>query len=262
MNDDDRDLRQGVADLAAAARHRLGPHPDADELAAYHTGTLAPADEKRVQDHLVVCQPCAAALLDIARFIDAEEEGEEVPADLADSVWEGVAAQIRRDDPRPSAAVLSFPTPKPELPSRSRALQALAAALLVACLGLSVWVASLRRTVSDLSRPQANAPVIDLYSGIARGEGTPRPVEPVPQDARLYTVILHPASPQRGKEYRVEIVRADGAVVWSETGLLLNAYGSLGLIVPRSALGSGDFRIRLFAKEASVEEYELRVAGP
>src|SRR4051794_28210040 len=75
-------------------------HPDPDELAAYHAGALAPADEMRVQDHLVDCPECAPALLDIARFAapeDFDSNDAAVPDGLEEAVWAGVRDRIRAE---------------------------------------------------------------------------------------------------------------------------------------------------------------------
>jgi hypothetical protein len=235
----------------------MNDHPDPEELASYHAGALAPAEEKRIQDHLLLCQDCSETLFDIARFADPQDDGAGLPAGLADAVWEGVASQIRPTVvPFPQRAASSGWAPR-----RPRALTALAAALLAATIGLSVWVASLRRTVDELSRPQVNAPVIDLYSGAVRGEGAAA-VRAIPRDARVFTLILTPASAHREKEYRVEVVRADGSRAWSEAGLTPNTYGSLSLTLTRRTLGAGDFRIRLYGGESLIAEYALRVEGP
>jgi hypothetical protein len=231
----------------------MNDHPDTEELASYHAGALAPAEEKRIQDHLLLCQECSATLLDIARFADPEDDGAGLPEGLADAVWEGVASQIR-------PTVLPFPQ-RAAAQHWPRGLTALAAALLVTTIGLSVWVASLRRTVDELSRPQVNAPVIDLYSGTVRSDGAAA-VRVIPRDARVFTLILNPVSARREKEYRVEVVRADGGRAWSAAGLTPNAYGSLSVTLTRRALGAGDFRIRLYGEESLIAEYALRVEGP
>jgi hypothetical protein len=164
-----------------------------------------------------------------------------------------VASQIRPTE-------IPFPQ-RTAAPRWTRALTALAAALLVATIGLSVWVASLRRTVDELSRPQVNAPVIDLYSGTVRSEGVTA-VRVIPRGARVFTLILNPVAARRVKEYRIEVVRADGSRAWSAAGLAPNAYGSLSLTLTRRALGAGDFRIRLYGEESLIAEYALRVEGP
>jgi hypothetical protein len=238
-------------------------HPDPDELAAYHAGALPPAEEERVQDHLVLCRDCSEALLDLARLAEPEsDDGEGLPAGLGDAVWQGIAPQLEKPK------VVPFPARAPGDPGRRLQLfQALAAALFLTVLGLSLWNASLHRTVDALSRPQPDAPVIDLFSGTVRGDGSPRPVVTVAPDVPRFTVILNPMGQRSAAAYRAEVSRArDGAVVASAE-LRLNAYGSLSLGLARRSLGPGDFKIRLFArtaagKETLAAEYALRVAGP
>ena len=230
----------------------LRSHLDPDVLVAYRAGELPPDEEARVQSHLVACRECAELLLDLDALHDPDFGADEEVS--VDAVWQGVREEIRKAP----APVIPFRRPSPP-----RWLQALAAMLAVAVVGLSLWVVSLRRTVDDLSRPELNAPVLDLASGTARGEGSPPPVATVPSGARLFTVILSPAGQRIYKEYRVEIVDAAGRVVWGDRGLTPNAYGSFSLTLPRSALGTGDFRVRLFGRtgngEERIEEYALRV---
>lgn len=278
MNEADRDLKASIGELAARGRRELGDHPDPDELAAYHAGALAPADEERVRDHMVLCAPCGETLLDLARFADPEaEDGEGLPAGLGTAVWSGVLSGIHEAEDRPPAPVIPIRrvsevegTGVKALPRRVRTFQALAAALLLATIGLSLWVASLRRTLHEVSQPQLNAPVQDADTGTARSEGAPVHIIKIPADARLYTVILNPAGRRGETGFRVDIVRGaaeKGGVVWSGTTSRLNAYGSLSLTLTREAVGPGDYRIRLFAApgtpaEELIGEEELHVEGP
>jgi len=252
-----QELRDAMTELAAA-HGASGPHPDPEELAAYHAGELPPAEEERLRDHLVACRECAGLLLDLDGLADPGF-GAGTGSDDQEVVWQRLREEIQGKAPvvplrRPARAA---PRWKP----------ALAAALLAATLGLSLWVASLRRTVEDLSRPQLNAPVLDLYSGTARGAGSPPPVFTVPREARFFTVILNPAGQRRYEGYRVEILRPDGGRVWSGEGLERNAFGSFSLTLPRGAIGPGEYRIRLLGRtgrdvessEETIEEYALRV---
>lgn len=227
-------------------------HPDPDVLAAYHAGELPADEEARVQDHLVACRECAELLLDLDALHDPGFGADEEVS--VDAVWQGVREEIRKAP----APVVPFRRPSPP-----RGLQALAAVLAAAVAGLSLWVVSLRGQLDGLSRPELNAPVLDLASGTARSEGSPPPVATVPSGARLFTVILSPAGQRISPEYRVEIVDAAGQVVWGDRGLTPNAYGSFSLTLPRRTLGAGDFRVRLFGRsgngEERIEEYALRV---
>jgi hypothetical protein len=229
------------------------PHPEPKMLAAYHAGELTEPEERRLQDHLVGCPECAALLLDLDGLGRPEfGAGSLAPADQ-EALWRRLQSEIRQEEPPPA----------PVVPLRRRAasprwLQALAAALLVATLGLSAWVASLRRTVDALSRPQANALVLDLDAGTARGEGDVRPAWVIPRDVRLFTLILSPPGP-RSTRYRVAIERTGGGEVWSGE-LVPNEVGSLSLILSRHGIAPGDYRVRLLGPgREPVAEYALRL---
>jgi len=228
------------------------PHPKPKMLAAYHAGELTEPEERRLQDHLVGCPECAALLLDLDGLGRPEfGAGSLAPADQ-EALWRSLQAEIRKEEP------LAPVIPMRRQSAASRWLPALAAALLVATLGLSVWVASLRRTVDELSRPQANALVLDLDAGTARGEGDVRPSWVIPKDVRLFTLILSPPGP-RSTSYRVAIERAGGGEVRS-VELMPNELGSLSLILSRRWIGPGDYRVRLFGPgREPVAEYALHL---
>jgi len=234
-----------------------GVHLDPEEIAAYHAGELPPEEERRVQDHFVACLECAGLLLDLDGLADPGFGADaDLPPNAAETVWAGVREQIRRDEP---AKVLPMTTRRVQPP---RMWQALAASLLIATVGLSFYVASLRRTVEELSRPQANAPVLDLYPAGHAGRGTATEVPEVPPEARLFTVILSPADRGSWTEYEAEISNAKG-VVWTARGLRPNAFGSFSLTLSRRSLGAGQHRIRLFGlageKRELIGEYVLQI---
>ncbi len=264
MSDHEPEIRQAVEEWLAGAGAHGGGHPDAETLAAYHARELTEEDEQHVQDHLLACRECAALLLDLEGLGDPDFGREvAIPAGTEEAVWERLRQEIR-EEPAPPAAVVPFPprrrsAPPPWLP-------ALAAALLVAVIGLSVWVASLRRTVDELSQPEVNAPVLDLVPlGIGQRDEAVAPAAEVPTGARMFTLILSPARRGDFLDYEAEIASAGGTVVWRERGLRPNDYGSFSLTVQRDWLGTGEHRIRLFgipsggAREP-LGEYALRIA--
>lgn len=227
------------------------PHPGPELLAAYHAGELTEPEEHRLQDHLVGCPECAALLLDLDGLSDPGFGAGSLPPADQEALWKSLQAEIHEEGPLAPVVPLRRSTAAP------RWLQALAAALLVATLGLSVWVASLRRMVDELSRPQANALVLDLDAGAARGEGEARPWV-IPKDVRLFTLILSPPGP-RSTRYRVAMERVGGEKVWSGE-LVPNELGSLSLILPRHGIAPGDYRVRLLGPEGEpVAEYALRL---
>jgi hypothetical protein len=254
MSGEDQEMRRAVDGLLAEARRDLGFHLQADELVAYHAGRLSGEEEQRVQDHLVACRVCADLLLDLEGLADANfGAGSLSAADQAD-LWRHVQAEIGKEELAP-VVPLRRPT---SFAASPRWLQALAASLLVAAVGLSLWVASLRSTLGELSQPQLNTPFLDLYQP-PRSEGTPLHV--VPPEARVFTLSFSP--PEAEARYGLEIARAGGGTVWRGGSLAPDSSGSLTLTLSRRILERGDFRVRLLdAKGERIEEYALRVEGP
>ena len=261
-------VREAIEEYLAMTKRQGNAHPDPDELVAYHEGGLTPDDERRVQDHLLGCRECAALLADYDGLTDPDFGAEEdIPESAVEVIWDKVREEIRKDplpQPRPSN-VVPFRSPEGRKEPR-RWLQPLAAALLISTLALSVWVANLRGKVEDLSSPEANAPVLDLYpAGSTRGAGGA--ISPaVPLDFRFFTIILNPPGRADFEAYEVEILDAGGDVLRTQQGLEPNRFGSFSLTVPTEVLGAGDFRIRLVGigpggARQIVEEYALRLEG-
>lgn len=264
-------VRVAIQEYLAMTKRQGGAHPEPDELIAYHEGGLAFEDERRVQDHLLGCRECATLLADYGGLTDPDfGSDEDIPESAVEVIWDKVRDEIRKNpslsEPGTPSNVVPFRKPEARPSKSPRWLQPLAAMLLFSTLALSAWVANLQDRVKELSSPQPNAPVLDLYpAGSTRGEGGPA-VQTVPQDVRLFTIILNPPGRTQFEAYEVEILDVGGDVVRSERGLEPNRFGSFSLTVPRDVLGAGDFHIRLVgigpggARQA-IEEYALRVEG-
>lgn len=117
MRHESTDAAALVATLAESARTKAvqnaaGEHLAAEQLVAYHEGSLAAAEESRVQDHLVSCRVCARQMLDLEAFLsaDAAEEDDEGASPPAVSRPEfGRPASERRVAPPPPAGRWSWP---------------------------------------------------------------------------------------------------------------------------------------------------------
>jgi hypothetical protein len=259
-------VREAIQEYLAMTKRQGDAHPEPDELVAYHEGGLSFEDERRVQDHLLGCRECAALLADYDGLTDPDfGSDEDIPESAVEVIWDKVREEIRKD-PRSLSNVVPFKRPEARPSKSPRWLRPLAAMLLISTLALSAWVANLRDRVKELSSPQPNAPVLDLYpAGSTRGEGGPA-VQAVSPDVRFFTVILNPPGRTDFGAYEVEILDAGGAVVRSERGLEPNRFGSFSLTIPREVLGAGDFRFRLMGigpggARQRVEEYALRIEG-
>jgi hypothetical protein len=187
---------------------------------------------------------------------------------------------------RPDAPVLPFrpsppapapaPAPAPKkplaaMPAAPRWLQLAATLLLVSTLALSLWVIQLRGTVRDLSQPQLDAPVLDLYpasagglAGATRSDSGPQGPAEIPAGARLFTLVLNASHPPADGSYTVVVTRDGDGEIGRWGGLHPNAFGSFTVTLTRSHLGAGDFRIALLApgSPAPVEEYALHLEAP
>ena len=227
------DLKDTLAEIMAP-----GSHLEAEEIANYHNGRLSPADERRAQDHLVACRECSELLLDLQNFGDpAFGAGEAIPDRAGEQVWESVRKEIQAPN--------VVPFERPRRVESPRWLKSLAAMLLLSTLALSGWVASLRSRVQELSGPQANTPVVDLYPvSSVRGDGGPAipGIPPIPPEAERITVILRSPGLPDFPSYGVELQRAGSSMTWVQDGLK-PVYNSFSLSLPRSWIE--DTRIRL-----------------
>ena len=253
MDDNERDLKTGVRGLAAEARRSLEEHPLPEELLDYHAGDLQEEDRERIQEHLALCPACVRVLLDLDAFPDVEpvrSEDRLTDIELA-RAWQRLqrsAAPVAQDRSRIAPPML-----------------ALAAVLLLAVVGLSLWVVRLRGEVRGLSSPQAGVLVADLVpqkEAVERAEGGEEVVR-VPAWADRILLILNLADPTTHPTYRIEITSRDGREVWSRAGVRRSADGTFALEVPRRFLPAGRYRIRLFGIEGGSEllvaEYLVRI---
>lgn len=238
-------------------------HPEPETLAAYHAGELTGEEERRLQDHLLECRECSDLLLDLDGLADPGFGAGSLSTPDQEALWGRIQGEVQKEERLASVVPLRRPSHPLASP---RWLQALAAALLVATVSLSTWVVSLRH---ELSRPQANAKVIQLSTGTVRGGMSSR-LNVVPADApRRFILLLHLAGPGRAAQYRAEIVRAEDGKVSDVPGLALDEeLDAVSLELSRDEIGPGDYRVRLFpttgqgAPEEPVAEYPLRVEPP
>jgi putative zinc finger protein len=261
MNDQNHELREALDDLAAELRSGH-VHPEPDELAAYHAGELAPPEERRIQDHLASCRECASLLLDLEGLGDPSFG---VGSGLAgkEEVWRRLRAEVESSKEGGAAPAAVVPFRRRTLSTSPRWLQALAAALLLATLGLSQWVVSLRQAVQEQRRPQI-AKTLPLSSHAVRGEERDRAMRTIHAgDSVLLSSILIPLW-SRSTRYRVVIARSDGSEVWSVAGLAPDRRGWLApVVLPPHALSPGDYRIRVLGEGGEpIEEQPLRVESP
>lgn len=125
-------------------------------------------------------------------------------------------------------------------------------------------IAELRQTVDELSQPQINTPVTDLYPrDYIRGqEGAVKTVA-VPSGANFFTLILNIAGQPSHPEYALEILDQGGQVIWQGRGLQKSPYNNFTVTLPRRSFSAGQYRIKLYGLRGTrrelVEEYALHI---
>jgi hypothetical protein len=257
--DDAEPLQSALRTLAEEARREAGPHPGAEELLAYHQGGLAAAERERLQDHLALCRACARTVLDLAAFPEvADRRGDPpLPRERIAAAWE----RLERD--AAPAPVVPFARRRPAawLP------YAAAAALLVATVGLAYRAERLERQVRDLAGPRVNVQVGDLLplgEAAERSGGEGQRLRLAPGTERLL-LLLDVADPGSFPEYRVEIARAGGGVVWSHGGLRHDAAGRFTVELPRRLLPPGAYTLTLYGlgdlPATRLARYAVQVEG-
>lgn len=213
-----------------------GSHPDLDRWLAYHSGATSD-DSVDLQDHLASCRDCTALVLDLEAFADPAAAAGSLPAvsdfDKA-TAWRAL---------RPRLA-----------PARKWVVPAtLAASFLAAAIGLSGWlqqhreVDGLRRQIADLTRPQANVPIHDLYPGATLRGAAPDASIEVPGEATSVTLILNELPATGGDKLRAHVLDAAGQTVAAIGGLALDELGVATLGLSRGTFDSGDYVVRVEA---------------
>lgn len=255
MSETTADFRASIATLVEATREESATHPDLDRWIAYRDGELPAEEQESLQRHLAGCRECVAIVLDLEAFSRPEESDRAGISEFeVAAAWRAVRSAISADVKREH---------------RWHVPTALAASLMVAALGLSTWLAvehrtatELRRTVAELSRPQINVPIEDLWPDTTTRGGLQRAVEVLTADRSL-TLVLNLQESQEFPDYRVEIIDSEGTEIWSSTGLEMSPFGNFTLGIPRGFLPAGEYGVRLYGLEGErnvpLQDYAVQI---
>lgn len=105
----------------------------------------------------------------------------------------------------------------------------------------------LRRRIDELTAPQLNVAIVDVYSSQLRQRGDgPPPADAVPRDAKPVTLILNPAPGVGEAPVEVEMVDAAGKLLLRRSGLRLSPTSDFTLTLPTAALPAGPATINLY----------------
>jgi hypothetical protein len=252
LSDEISDLDEMLGFLAEDGRRRRDPdeHPSPEELSAYQANELSKEEDRRILDHLVICQHCTELLVDLEEFLKP-------PAVIAAPAADFEAPVDWR--------VLKDPLGPPlRTPWRKTFLFPLAASLIgtLTLLGLSSWrvlnlqreAADLRSQMAELRQPVVSPPLISLRS--TRGETFELPVD------RTVLLRFFTSAPDLYAEFRLQILDGDGKVLWSNT-LKRDAHGDLSLVLVQGSLPPGTYVFRLAGLQGgraeALEDYPVRV---
>jgi hypothetical protein len=198
------------------------------------TGALAPAaveEARRKRKELEWGEPSASPL---AWEVDADPEYRDWLADTAAPARAALEARrFTSKRPKPGGSMLAFP---------GSWVRLLAAALLAVCVGLSVWVAYLARTVDELSKPAFGVPFGDVTLGHEPRSGSNETVIRLPPEASRFVVYLAFDPGIEAEVANVEIVGPDGKVL-SRSGPIKLPSGERMIILPHR---EGRYHVRLW----------------
>ena len=255
------------SDLIAALRASKpeggsGEHPAPEALAAYFESRLSSDDEERVQLHLVACRDCSALVLELEELASSTPAS---PPDLASAAaWREQRRRLFGSDSGTGAR---------EARSRggwARGGWAVAAALALVTVGLGLWSASLRGTISELRAPQVDPPIANLEPVGSIREADREPTVTVAPGATHWLLILNLIDDTSRRSYRLEIIGADDAVVARLDGLVQSPEGGFRLLLPRAYVPPGAYRARLSGDGSAGEDgiseriadYRFRIEAP
>ncbi len=266
------EIEAEIRAFAASGGDVPGAHVEPERLAAYRAGTLPEAEADEIRAHLLACRECGDLLVDLDLWARGELGADLPPPSEFEiaAAWRGVrraqddaAASARME--RVGPATRDTPVEASTFRSR-RGPFALAAAALIAAIGLAFDDVALRR---ELSTPTANAPLVDLSATPERGDAETAATLALPRDARVFSLVL--AAPPGAPEgpVAVEIAAGDGTgdsgrILWRGAGLEKNAGDSYTLAIPRRALSSArSIAIRLLdpADGHAVAVYHLNITN-
>lgn len=228
----------------------------ADTLGRAARGELGLLERGRVADHLASCGDCAEEL----------------------KLIEPLGAWAER-----SAEALGRPAVAAFTGSWRPAWQWAAAALLVVAGGLLLWNLALQRENRELlaratpapaaatapapstaAPPElyANSVIVDLQTDALRS-GRGAAAGAVPATAGLVTVILNSELRDSSPAYRLDLVHADGRLLWQSDALRLTPFGTFTLSFSPAAFGPGQYRLEISrpsgGRQEIVETYALRI---
>ncbi|HEX8507455.1 MAG TPA: energy transducer TonB [Hymenobacter sp.] len=189
------------ADSPFASLPTPGPHPATGELRAYAEGTLAPAEQQRIEAHMLDCERCAD-VVDGFSMTDAATTDQAVAA-----LRNRLQARVGTPEPQPLASPSYWP-------------RVAAAAALLGVVAGGVWTWEQRDTISPpaTARLEKTAPAVAVepspapaqVPNTASASSAEAPVASAPKAAADYAAVTTTA-PQRAARPQLERVASRAA---------------------------------------------------
>lgn len=244
-------------------------HPqieDEEIIERYVRNQLSEEERKSFEEHFFACEECFAKLQINERFVagvrDAARRGLLASAELT-SVSRLGGWWIPAFGAIAAAALFlaalsgwmyfsQMPTMRDQLARSKAELRA-----------QQVARADLEQQLRESLRAENNVPLVMLE---ATRDAQSKPLEvtlPVSAPRLILWVELGPA---KYRDFRIEILAANGSVTETLENVERNSYGALAVSLPSNHLQQGEFRIRLTAANpppaSLLAEYRLRIRRP
>jgi hypothetical protein len=258
-----------------------GRHLSEGEMIALCQERMATEEREVARPHIIQCDHCLQLYKDVNDFFEPLREDEVEVGELqVGRAWKEFWRQAQ--DIKKAMDVATQPSRSGFL----RPTLAMAAGLLLALTLTGVWAARLRQETEVLTRrlqserqeaaanlaryeqervekekltarlaemqqPQLNTPIYDLLpQSVFRGQGG-RPGRnriDIPPAAQNFTLILNVENPKPCSSCVIEIVDQRGNTMWRKKGIKPNETGSFVFSLPRSYLGEGRFRLKIYSE--------------
>ena len=173
-------------------------------------------------------------------------------------------ADLRAEQNRAADQMQQLDAKVRELEASGNASQELSEALKEENVRLKEQLAKTERQLgtqlAELRQPDINVPVQNIYPADSQRSTGPGEINRlrVPQGTRAFVLILGDYKPGYS-DYRLEILDASGRQVTRREGLKPNQAGELSVMVTRTLMKRGNYRLKLYGGREAIAEYVVRV---
>ncbi len=126
-------------------------------------------------------------------------------------------------------------------------------------------IEDLKTRMKDISAPQPNIPVIEIFPQELAVRDTTQPIQQVeiPRDTRSLTLILNSQAIYGGKNLTLEILDSAKNVVWEQDGFIRQKTSDYTLNIPADLLSTGNYTLNVYGitgkTRRKIETYRIKV---